>query len=109
MENVRLRQNPDGLYDDPIITRLIINKLLVEVMEIDSRVVHDMLFECLHRLGKCVQGKNHSIIVKFLLDEEMQIKWGKRRMLNGSLYDISSQFAPQILNARADIKSSLCS
>ena len=62
-ENVRLRQNPDGLYNDPITTRLIINKSVVEVMGIDLKVMHDMLFECLHRLGKCVQGKNHSIIV----------------------------------------------
>ena len=57
MEIVRLRQSPNDLFDEPITTRLIINKFLVEVMGIDSKVVHDMLFEHLHRLGKCVQGK----------------------------------------------------
>ena len=30
MENVRPIQNPDGLYDDPITTRSIINEILVE-------------------------------------------------------------------------------
>ena len=44
MENMRLRQNPGGLYDDLISTRLMINAFLVEVMEIDSKVVYDMLF-----------------------------------------------------------------
>ena len=56
-ENVRLRWNPDGLYDDPITTRLIIKKFLVEVMGINSKVVHAMFLECLHRLGKCLQGR----------------------------------------------------
>ena len=53
-ENVRLRQNPDGLYDDPLTTRSITNKFLVEEMDIDSKVVHDVLFVYLHRLGKDV-------------------------------------------------------
>ena len=35
MENMRPRQNPDGLYDDPINTRLILNKFLIEVMGIN--------------------------------------------------------------------------
>ena len=35
MDNVRLKQNPNGLYNDPIITRSIINKFIVEVMRID--------------------------------------------------------------------------
>ena len=76
-------------------------------MEIDSKAVCDMLFECLHRLGKHVKGKNHSIIVKLVLDEEMQIVWGKRKMLNGTTYDISSLFAAQTHNTRSDIKSFL--
>ena len=56
--------------------------------------MHDILFECLHRLGKGVQGRNHSIMVKYVLDEEMQIMWNKRRMLNGTPYDISGHFSP---------------
>ena len=55
MESVRPRQNPDGLYNDSITTRSIINTFLVEVMETDSKVVHNILFECHHRLTKCVQ------------------------------------------------------
>ena len=72
IENVRPKQNPDGLYDDPITKRLIINKFLVEVMGINSMVVHDMLFEHIHRWGNVCREK-YSIIVKLVLDEEMQI------------------------------------
>ena len=69
MENVRPRQYQDGLYHDPITKRSIINKLEVEMMEHDTKVVHDMLFDHLHIFGKFVQGKIHSIILKFALDE----------------------------------------
>ena len=104
MENVRLRKNPEGLYDDPVTTTLIINKFLVEVMRIDEKVVQDMLFECLHRLDKYVQGKKYSFIVKFVLDEEIQIMLGKRRMLNGTPTNIIGLFAPQSQNARVYMK-----
>ena len=69
--------------------------------------MHNMLFESTHRFGKCMHGKNHSIIVKFVLDEEMQIIWGERRMLKGNPYGINDQFAPETQNARTDIKSFL--
>ena len=105
MENVTLRQNPDGLYNDPITTRLIISKFLVDVMGSNSKEVHDMLFECIHWLGKHMQRKKCPIIVKCFLDEEMQIAWGKRRMLHGIPYDISNLFSPQSQNARMDAKS----
>ena len=45
MEDVRLRQNSDCLYDDPITTRLIIKNFLIEVIGIDLMAVHDMLLE----------------------------------------------------------------
>ena len=51
--------------------------------------------------------KNHSIIVKLVLVEEMQIVLGKR-ILNGTPFDTSGQFATQTQNARVDIKSLLC-
>ena len=43
-----------------------------------------------------------------MLDSEMQIIWGKRRILNATYYDISSQFALQTQNANVNIKSFLC-
>ena len=95
MENATLRQNPDGFFDNPIATGSINNMFVVEVMRIYSKVMHDMLFECLLRLDKHMQGKNHSIIVTFVPDEEMQIMWHKRRMLNGTPYNISGQFPTQ--------------
>ena len=61
-----------------------------------------MIFDCLHRLRKCVQDENHCIKVKAVLYEEMQIVCGKRKMLNGTPYDISGQYCST--NTRADIK-----
>ena len=65
MENVRPRQNPDGLWDDPITTRLIINMFPLEVMGIDSKVVHDIPLNAFNRFYKTVEGKHCCIIVKF--------------------------------------------
>ena len=42
----------------------------------------------------------------FVLDEEMQIMLGKRRMLNVTTYDISGQFGPQTETANVDINGS---
>ena len=60
--------------------------------------------DCLNMCKK----KLHSVIVRFVLDEEIQIVWGKGRMPNSTSYNISSQIAPQAQNAGADIKSFLC-
>ena len=38
--------------------------------------------------------------MKYVLGEEMEIMWGKRRRFNGTPYDISGQFAPQTQDVR---------
>lgn len=78
-------------------TETAVREVLSTVLGLDQKNVK---FERVHRIGQKHANKTRSILAKFCYFQDREQVWGLRKKLSGTVYTMSEDFPPEIIQER---------